>query len=124
MAAIACLVREADAMPIHGWTRVESGIFHHFHHSWIEEISGALNGGLLPPDYYALAEQQAAGFGPDVLTLQSAQPDDQDLGALPSNGSGGLLVARPRLRPTAETAGQFYRRKKSRIAVRHVSDDK
>ena len=57
-------------MPIHDWTRVEAGIFHHFHHDWITEIARALNHGILPADYYALAEQFAAGFGPDVLTLQ------------------------------------------------------
>ena len=57
-------------MPIHDWTRVEAGIFHDFHHGWIEEIKRALNAGLLPDDYYALAEQHASRFEPDVLTLQ------------------------------------------------------
>jgi hypothetical protein len=56
---------------IHDWTRVEAGIFHDFHHAWIEEIKRALNSGLLPDEYYALAEQYAGGVGPDVLTLQS-----------------------------------------------------
>ena len=46
-------------MPIHDWTRVEDGIFYDFHHAWIEEIKRALNAGLLPDDYYALAEQPA-----------------------------------------------------------------
>ena len=46
-------------MPIHDWTRVDAGIFHHFHHGWIEDLSRALNRGLLPPDHYALAEQIA-----------------------------------------------------------------
>ncbi len=50
-------------MPTHDWTKVEAGIFHDFHHAWIEEIKRALNGGLLPVVYYALAEQHAAGFG-------------------------------------------------------------
>src|ERR687884_439463 len=31
------------AMPVHDWTRVDAGIFHHFHHAWIAEISSALN---------------------------------------------------------------------------------
>ena len=60
-------------MPIHDWTRVGAGIFHHFHLEWIGDLSRVLNRGLLPPDYYALAEQFAGGFGPDVLTLQ--RPD-------------------------------------------------
>ncbi len=40
-------------MPVHDWTRVAAGIFHDFHHSWIEQIKVALNEGILPPDYYA-----------------------------------------------------------------------
>ena len=63
-------------MPIHDWTRVEAGIFHDFHHAWIEEVKRALNAGVLPDDYYALAEQHAAGFGPDVLTLQGGDGGD------------------------------------------------
>jgi hypothetical protein len=56
-------------MPMHDWTRVDAGIYDDFHHEWISETKRTLNRGLLPPDYYALAEQVAAGFGPDVLTL-------------------------------------------------------
>ena len=58
-------------MPIHDWSRVDAGIFHHFHHAWIEEIARALNRGVLPGEYYAMAEQHTSQFGPDVLTLQS-----------------------------------------------------
>jgi hypothetical protein len=109
-------------MPVHDWTRVEAGIFHHFHHQWITSITDALNAGLLPEDYYALAEQEAAGFGPDILTLQVGQPEDNgDSG--PANGSGGLLVAAPKVRFTAECPHEFHRRKKSAIAIRHVSGD-
>jgi hypothetical protein len=108
-------------MSIHDWTRVEAGIFHHFHHEWITAISNLLNDGLLPDDYYALAEQEAAGFGPDVLTLKGAAPETGgDLGS--GNPSGTLLVPPP-VRFTAEIADPFYRRKKSQIAVRHVSGD-
>ena len=57
-------------MPIHDWTRVDAGIFHAFHVQWIAEIARALNGGLLPPSYYALPEQITSGMGPDVLTLR------------------------------------------------------
>lgn len=62
-------------MAIHDWRRVDAGIFHAFHHSWIEEIHRALNRGLLPPGYYALPEQIAGGRGPDVLTLQRPQTE-------------------------------------------------
>ena len=112
-------------MPVHDWTRVDPGIFHHFHHGWIEEIARALNLGILPADYYALAEQHAAGFGPDVLTLQGDRNDDPDgsAGPVPVSGGGGVLLAAPKLQPTAETDMAFYRRKQSSIAVRHVSGD-
>src|SRR5580693_308429 len=57
-------------MPVHDWTRVDAGIFHHFHLEWIAELSRALNRGLLPPDHYALAEQITSLWEPDVLTLR------------------------------------------------------
>jgi hypothetical protein len=87
-------------MPMHDWTRVPAGIFHAFHHGWITDMARALNGDLLPDDFYALAEQQAAGVGPKVLALQS-----------PSANEG-------------ETEAEFYPRKKSSIVVRHVSGDR
>ena len=80
-------------MPIHDWTRVPAGIFHDFHHGWITAIRNALNAGLLPPDYYALAEQFAAGFGPDVLTLQGRGENgdlDREPRAAPPSGEGGV----------------------------------
>jgi hypothetical protein len=112
-------------MPIHDWTRVDAGIFHDFHHGWIEEIKRALNRGILPDDYYALAEQHAAGFGPDVLTLQEIRngAGGASAGMAPATGGGGVLLAAPKLQPTAETDMAFYRRKQSSIAVRHVSGD-
>jgi len=111
-------------MPMHDWTRVEDGIFHAFHHGWIHEIAKLLNQGILPIDYYALPEQQAAGFGPDVLTLQDQGPEED---AEPGSGSVATATAlqtRPQTRFTAQTDAEFYRRKKSSIAVRHVSGDR
>ncbi len=109
-------------MPMHDWTRVEAGIFQAFHHDWITEIARALNGGLLSPEYYALAEQQAAGFGPDVLTLQTPAEDIE----ISQAGSVGMKVrTRPKTQFTAELPdSEFYRRKKSSIAIRHVSGDR
>jgi hypothetical protein len=117
-------------MPIHDWTRVKPGIFHHFHHSWIEEIARALNAGILPPDYYAMAEQFAAGLGPDVLTLEATKTvagegDGAELGGTPSSTSRtALLLAPPQAAPVAETDMEFYRRKQSAVSVRHVTGDR
>src|SRR5262245_40262673 len=105
-------------MPMHDWTRVEAGIYHDFHHEWISETKRALNRGLLPPDYYAMAEQQAAGFGPDVLTLQDTA------GGTASGATSTLTRVRPKTTHYAETPAEFHRRKKSSIAVRHVSGDR
>lgn len=113
-------------MPIHDWTRVAAGIFHDFHHAWIEEIKRALNGGLLPADYYALAEQHAGGFGPDVLTLQvpgDGRGVSGKAGGTPTSEGTAVLPTAPTLPPTAETDMAFYRRKQKVVAVRHVSGD-
>ena len=109
-------------MPVHDWSRVAAGIFHDFHHAWIEEIKRALNSGLLPSDYYALAEQRTAGYGPDVLALQVDSGDDHL--DPPSDRNGGLMVAKPQVSVTAETDMEFYRRKQNVVAVHHVSDDR
>ena len=119
-------------MPVHDWTQVDAGIFHAFHQQWIISLTNALNAGLLPRSYYALNEQHAAGFGPDVLALESEDegPDTESDEAGPRFGVSGhgtgptLLVAEPRLTPTAETDLEFYRRKQSLVAVRHVSGDR
>lgn len=57
-----------------------AGIFHHFHLEWIGDLSRVLNRGLLPGDYYALAEEPAGGIllaaSPPRVKLRSrAEPD-------------------------------------------------
>ena len=97
-------------MPIHDWTKVDAGIFHDFHHAWIEQIKRLLNGGVLPPDHYALAEQHTSHFGPDVLTLQSRIRRDEDehqdngdpIGQGSGPTSGGVILARPKARLAGE----------------------
>jgi len=108
-------------MPIHDWTRVPAGTWHDFHHVWIAEVRTALNDGLLPERYYAQAEQIAGPFGPDVLTLQEADPPR---GPSPSAGDGTATMAPPRLRSTAQAEVDDYVLKRRTIVVRHVSDDR
>lgn len=106
-------------MPIHNWKRVPAGIFHDFHATWIPLIKTALNSGILPEDYYALAEQVTGEWAPDILTLQSKKSPRTD------NGSPAtLLQTRPKVRFTAQSAGDEYCRKARQIAIRHVSDDR
>jgi Protein of unknown function (DUF4058) len=107
-------------MPIHDWTRVPAGIFHDFHHAWIEEIKRYLNRGKLPPGYYALAEQLASGLGPDVLALH--QPV-KDLGE-PEQLRGGVNIAEriPKVRFHAGNEAESYAAKAKVVVVRHASD--
>ncbi|QEH34340.1 hypothetical protein OJF2_28760 [Aquisphaera giovannonii] len=100
-------------MPIHDWTRVDAGLFHAFHQSWISVLCRALNHGILPPGYFAIPEQRIAGPIPDVLTLETAAP--------PGRGGTGLAVATapPRIRHVEQAEEIIYARKANRIAVRH-----
>jgi hypothetical protein len=61
-------------MAVHDWTRVEDSVFHHFHTVWIGDLSKALNGGMLPPGYYAMGEQHVGRKIADVLNLQTSNP--------------------------------------------------
>jgi hypothetical protein len=111
-------------MPMHDWTRVEAGIFHAFHHDWITGLARVLNRGLLPDDYYALPEQQAVGFGPDVRTLQTHPPTGDPNPETDAGSKATIVQIRPQTSITVETDAEFYRRKKSSIVVRHVSGDR
>lgn len=100
-------------MPIHDWTRVSAGIYHDFHQDWTIEIRRALNRGILPPGYFAMADQRVSGPEPDVVALRLRGPEP----------TGGLAVAEtpPRIRPAARGQGEAarYAFKANRIAVRH-----
>jgi uncharacterized membrane protein len=61
-------------MPVHDWTLVEAGIFHDFHTAWIISIRSALNQGILPEGYYAMAEQHAGESMLLLLCLNSLGP--------------------------------------------------
>jgi Protein of unknown function (DUF4058) len=107
-------------MPVHDWTRVDAGLFHAFHHRWIDALCDALNTGGLPPNYFALPEQTIKGPIPDVLTLHLPA------GAEPaSNGRVGVAVASapPRTRVRRQTGEDLYAGKANRVAVRHRHGD-
>jgi hypothetical protein len=103
-------------MPMHDWTRVRPGTYHHFHQTWIGNLAAALNKGRLPRGYFALAEQRVRGPEPDVITLEVPG------GAAPLNGdSGGAAVqtAPPKTRFVFETDLANYARRADRLAIRH-----
>ncbi len=103
-------------MPIHDWTRLEAGDFHHFHHGWITNIANALNTGCLPAGYFAMAEQITGRPIPDVVTLQSRRK--------PRTTGGIAVKERP---PTARVVKRFekaaYARKADRVVIRHGRGD-
>ncbi len=108
-------------MPMHDWTRVEAGIFHDFHLTWIGIIKNQLNSGLLPPDYYALAEQIAGGMGPDVLTLQTPLPEAESNGG-EVEGAVAVASAPPKVTHIVRPPIDEYVFKRRSVVIRHVSN--
>src|ERR1700731_4389964 len=102
-------------MPIHDWTQVDAGIFHDFHQAWNAELRGALNGGLLPPDFYALIEQHAGRHIPDLLTLHVTPP----LTPLPPP-AGGVAVAEARPKVGRRLTAPALPQRRT-VTIRHVS---
>jgi hypothetical protein len=107
-------------MPVHDWTRVEAGIFHAFHVAWIPEIQKALNGGLLPEGYYALAEQHAGRSIADVLTLHASAAPIEPMPLPPATGGTAVAEAPPRVRRRQSIDLAALSRRRS-LAIRHVS---
>jgi hypothetical protein len=110
-------------MPIYDWSRVDAGIFHDFHCSWISEVKRVLNNGVLPPEYYALSEQVAGRIGPDVLTLRSGglvRPF-QEWGP---SGATSVLEAPPKVALTVQAERNAYARRQHSLAIRHRSKDR
>ncbi len=112
-------------MPAHNWQRVRAGTFHAFHTAWIGELQKALNGGLLPKDYYVLAEQLAGEAGPDVLALHSPN-GDTDWSPESGSPTGGLAIAdappKVALRSEADESLQYTFKRKT-LVIRHASGD-
>ena len=93
-------------MPIHDWAKVDASVFHDVHHSWIVELSRALNGGLLPSDYYCLIERWSGGC---------ARVADRQ--------SPGTLATPPTTRLIAVAPSQRVELDESRLAIRSPDDE-
>lgn len=81
-------------MPVHDWSRVNAGLFHHFHLNWISALCTRLNSGELPSGCFALAE-------PPELT-----------------GGIALAVSPPRTRYVVRSEADPYLTKVNRVAIR------
>lgn len=106
-------------MPVHDWSRVPAGIFHDFHNAWLTEIENALNAGLLPNDYFALAEQHTGPFIADVLTLRldSRERTGRRTRAVPQEE--GLLLKEAPPQVQYQGVGTIPVPQRS-VAIRHV----
>jgi len=110
---------ESD-VPVHDWTRAQAGILHDFHVAWLSEIRKALNGGILPEGFYAMAEQHVGHWIADVLTLHGGPAPGEPLPAFPVAGGTAVAEAPPKVRrhETVELRGAARPRS---LAIRHVS---
>lgn len=106
-------------MPIHDWTLVRAGVFHDFHQEWAVCIKRALNGGILPPGYYAMVEQASLDRFPDVLKFQvDRQPDSNGNGR--SSAASGVLTlteAPPQVGVTAIIESDPYAQRGNRVVA-------
>jgi hypothetical protein len=106
---------ERTPMPVHDWTRVDAGLFHHFHQRWTAALCDALNSGGLPPGYFALAEQIIGGLIPDVLTLRHMP----ETGSAPGSSLGPAVLTAPRTRYVRRAEVNSYAQRANRVTVRH-----
>lgn len=111
-------------MPMHDWTRISAGTFHDFHNSWITHIKDALNDGLLPEPYYALGEQPAGDYGPDVLALKAA---DDGLAEIAEsfeavNSMVAVAVSPPKVYTSQAAINDvfFYLERQRSVTIRHT----
>ena len=112
-------------MPAHDWTRVNDGVFHDFHQGWVVAIRDALNDGRMPPGFYAMAEQIAAGPKPDVIALKASKFDDGGFDTDRQNEGGiAVLDHPPKVRFTADEERDIYAESADRVTVRHSSADR
>lgn len=100
-------------MPIHDWTRVPAGVFHHFHQDWTIEIARALNRGRLPRGLSALVDQKSGPKEADVLAIERKTPSK------PGPGGAVATLDRPAAQIVRRTANSFLATRKNRIVIKH-----
>lgn len=101
-------------MPIHDWTKVPAGLFHHFHQDWSIEIARTLNRGRLPRGLAALVEQRAGPPESEVLAIETKA----GWGEAAHNG-GVATVTPPATRFVRRSTEQIYAGRANRIVVKH-----
>jgi len=100
-------------MPVHDWSKLEAGDFHDFHQCWVIALTNALNGGLLPPDYMAMAERVAGRPIADVVTLHTGLSEGSD------NVANAVATAPASARVIARMERIIYSNHADRVVIRH-----
>ena len=137
----------APAVPLHDWTRVSAGKWHHMHLLWTGALAAEMNDGVLPEPFFALAEP-ATGFtigpgggddggGGDEPETWRREPDvlaavGRAALAGRAAGNGAAHFARPDVGvATAEARSRFGlvehvddRARRRRVTVRHPDGDR
>lgn len=113
-------------VPVHDWSKVVAGNFHDFHQAWIIEIRNALNRGLLPESFYAMAEQVSKGTIPDVVTLESTAEFliEEELDFSGSSNVMTVVTNPPKVQYREQTEVDTYADKADRLAIRHANGDR
>lgn len=104
-------------MPMHDWTKVNSGLFHHFHQGWCWEICRALNRGSLPDGYTALVEQRSGSKEADLLAIEERVPNERP--AEFAFESSLAVQEKPLAKYVMRSEKDFYGQKASRVVIRH-----
>ncbi len=102
-------------MPLHDWTRVPSGLFHHFHQSWSVDLAKALNAGRLPNGIVALIEQRSGPREPDVLAIETRGGRSR----LDFDSGGVATMPPPTIQIVHRTESELYAARANRIVLRH-----
>jgi hypothetical protein len=102
-------------MPVHDWSRVPSGLFHHFDQDWSIEIARTLNRGRLPKGLSALVEQRAGPKESDVLAIE-VRPKRRAAEAVDSDVA---TMEPPVTRIVRRSTKQIYASRANRIVVKH-----
>ena len=104
-------------MPMHDWSRVQSGVYNNFHYRWIAAIMDRLNAGLLPKGMIAMAEQIIGRPEPDVVTLQQS-----DIMFSANGGNAATMTEappQPKTQFVIPVEVERYAAKANRVVVRH-----
>ena len=102
-------------MPLHDWTRVPAGLFHHFHQSWSVSAKDALNAGRLPKGIAALVEQRSGPREADVLAIEARagwSRVELDSGSV-------ATMQPPAVQIVHRSESELYAARANRIVIRH-----